>query len=248
MLLQKVIIKKDSFINDIVRQDHHTVDVFRKYGIEYCCAGRFPLEMICLDKGLPFEQLKKELEDASRVIQLPHTLAYETWNIDFLTSYITHVHHQFLRKTLPATGEIVRHFADEHIKKYPYMQEVAELLEQLTKEILPHIQYEEDTVFPYICQVVHAYENNDSYGKLLVKTLRKPLDVIMRHEEDILSGLILKIRLLTNSYIAPDHACVSHGVALARLKELDNDLMQHVYLENEVLFPRAIKIEQELLS
>lgn len=128
------------------------------------------------------------------------------------------------------------------------MQEVARLFEQLKKELLPHIQHEEDTIFPYICQVVHAWENNDTYGRLLVKTLRKPLGVMMKHEEDVLSALTLKIRLLTNNYAVPDRACVSHQVALARLKELDNDLMQHIFLENEVLFPRAIKIEQELLK
>ena len=71
---------------------------------------------------------------------------------------------------------------------------------------------------------------------------------MVRHEEHVLSALMLKIRLLTNNYATPDHACVSHRLAVARLKELDNDLMQHIYLENEVLFPRAIKVEQELLK
>jgi regulator of cell morphogenesis and NO signaling len=248
MLLHKVIINKESFINDIIQQDHRTVDVFRKYGIEYCCSGRFPLEMICLNKGLDFEQVKKELEAATRVVQLPNTLAYDTWSIDFLTSYITNIHHQFLRATLPGTAQIVRHFADEHVKKYPYMQEVAGLFEVLKKELLPHIQHEEETIFPYICQVVHAWENNDIYGRLLVKTLRKPLNLMMHQEEDVLSAQMLKIRQHANNYQVPEKACVSHQVALARLKELDSDLMQHIYLENEILFPRAIKIEQELLK
>ena len=148
----------------------------------------FHWKRFALNNGLDFEQIKKELEDASRITQLPPMLAYETWNIDFLTSYVVNVHHQYLKMTLPDTCEIVRHFADKHVSKYPHMQEVASLCEQLAKEILPHIQYEEDTIFPYICQVVHAYENNDSYAKLLVKTLRKPLDIIMRHEEDITVG------------------------------------------------------------
>ncbi len=248
MLLHKVVINKDSFINDIIQQDHRTVDVFRKYSIEYCCSGRFPLEMICLNKGLDFEQVKKELEDASRVVQLPNTLAYENWSIEFLTSYITNIHHQFLRTTLPGTAQIVRHFADGHVKKYPYMQDVAALFEQQKKALLPHIQYEEESIFPYICQVVHAWENNDTYGRLLVKTLRKPVDVMMRHEEDALSDITFKIRSLTSNYQAPERACVSHQVVLSRLKELDNDLMQHIFLEKEVLFPRALKIEQELLK
>lgn len=128
------------------------------------------------------------------------------------------------------------------------MQEVYALFVQLEKEILPHIRYEEETIFPYICQIAHAYENHDSYAKLLVKTLRKPLDAIMKHEDDLLMALVLKIRLLTNNYSAPENACVSHTLALSRLKELDNDLIQHIYLEKEILFPRALAIESELLK
>jgi regulator of cell morphogenesis and NO signaling len=248
MFLQKIAIERNSFINDIVKQDHHTADVFRKYGIEYCCSAKWPLETICMMKGLEFEQLKKELENASRVIRLPPMLAFDAWNIDFLTSYITHVHHYYLKNTLTDTATIVKHFADGHVKKYPYMQEVCGHFEQFKEQVLPHIQYEEETIFPYICQVAHAYENNDVYAKLLVKTLRKPLHVMMRQEENILSALILKIRTATNGYIVPEHACVSHTVVLSRLKDLDNDLMQHIYLENEILFPRAIKMESELLK
>jgi len=248
MFLHKIAIEPGSFVNSLVRQNHHTADVFRKYGIEYCCGGKWPLETVCMTKGIEFETLRKELEDACRLVQLPPGTDFNGWNIDFLTSYIVNVHHQFLKKTLPATGEIIKHFADSHEKKYPYMQDVSRIFEQLSKEMLPHIKYEEETIFPYICQIAHAFENKDSFAKLLVKTLRKPLDVIMKHEEDVLSALILKIRILTNSYALPENACVSHSLALSRLKDLDNDLMQHIYLENEILFPRALKIETELLK
>jgi regulator of cell morphogenesis and NO signaling len=231
-----------------VRQEHRTADVFRKHGIEYCCGGKWPLETVCLTKGIEFDQLKKELEDVCRVIQLPPLVSFNTWNTDFLTSYIVNVHHQYLKTTMPDTEEIIKQFADGHVKQYPHMQDVFATFQQLKKEILPHIQYEEDTIFPYICQIAHAHENNDTYAKLFVKTLRKPLAVIMKHEEDVLSALILKIRMATNSYTSPENACVSHTLSLSRLKELDNDLMQHIYLENEILFPRALKIEAELLK
>ncbi|MES1223357.1 MAG: DUF542 domain-containing protein [Bacteroidota bacterium] len=247
MFLQKSVIGRNSVVSSIVRSDHRTADVFRKYGIEYCCGGKWPLETVCLTKGIEFDQLKKELEDVCRVIQLPPAISFSNWNTDFLTGYIVNVHHQYLKKTMTDTGEIIKQFADSHVKQYPHMQEVFALFQQLKMEILPHIQYEEETIFPYICQIAHAHDNNDTYAKLLVKTLRKPLDVIMKHEEDVLSALVLKIRIATNSYIAPENACVSQLLALSRLEELDNDLMQHIYLENEILFPRALKIEAELL-
>jgi len=248
MFLHKIAIGQNSFVNDIVRQHHRTADVFRKYGIEYCCGGKWPLDTVCMTIGIEFSQLQKELEDVCRVVQLPPAIAFDTWDTDFLISYIKNVHHQYLKKTLPGTEEIIKHFAAGHIKKYPYMQEVVSQFQQLIKEILPHIQYEEETIFPYISQIAHAWENSDTYAKLLVKTLRKPLNDIMKHEQDVLLAPVLTIRKLTSNYTVPENACVSHTLALSRLKELDNDIMQHIYLENEILFPRALKIESELLK
>lgn len=248
MLLQKIIIDRKSVVSDIVKEDHHSVDVFRKHGIEYCCAGKFPLEDVCASKGIPFEQIKKELEDACRVVQLPHAMDYHSWNVDFLTNYIVNVHHGYLRRTLPDTKEILGKFASGHEKKFPYISDVARLYNKLHTSLLPHIHYEEEVVFPYIRQVVHAFENNDSYARLLVKTLRKPLDKLMSHEEENLASLMVELRAAANNYEMPSNSCTSHGVALQRLKELDNDLMQHIYLENQVLFPKAIGIEQQLLK
>ena len=248
MFLHKIAIVPNSSASTIVRQNHHTADVFRKYGIEYCCGGNWPLETVCMTKGVEFDILKKELDDACRLAQLPPLIEYTNWNTDFLISYIINIHHQFLKKSLPDTAAIIEDFAEGHKKQFPEMQEVAGLFQQLQHEIIPHLKYEEETIFPYILQIAHAHENKDSYAKLLVKTLRKPLHVIMKHEEETLSGLILKIRLLTNSYLLPAKSCVSHTLAFARLKDLDNDLMQHIYLENDILFPRALRIESELLK
>lgn len=248
MFLNKIEIDPSSLPSDIILQNHHTAEIFKKYGIEYCCAGKWPLETVCTMKGISYTTLKSELEEAGRTNYLSTRLAFEQWDVDFLTSYIINVHHHYLRSTLSGTEDIVAHFADEHIKKYPYMQEVKKLCQTLSKEIIPHINEEEKTIFPYICQVVHAYENKDSYAKLLVKTLRKPLETMIRQEQELLQKLILKIREQTNNYVPPENACISHKVALSRLEELDNDMVQHIYLENNILFPKAIHIEQELLK
>jgi regulator of cell morphogenesis and NO signaling len=248
MFLSNFEIEPATTVSDIVSRDYRTAEVFRKYDIEYCCGGKWPLETVCMMKGLKFEDLKKELKLVSRNTDISTSLPYETWDVDFITSYIINVHHQYLRTTLPVTEEILTEFLADHEKKFPYMVKVKNSFDRMKKDIMPHIKHEEETIFPYICQVSHAYENSDSYARLLVKTLRKPLDSMMRHEHDMLSAPILNIRNLTNNYSIPEKACVSHKVVLSRLKELDNDLMQHIYLENEVLFPRTLKIEQELLK
>lgn len=247
MFLRSFEITPTTTVSDIVLQDYRTADVFHKYGIEYCCTGWWPLEIACTIKGLEVERLTKELENITRTVQASSALFFQTWETDFLIDFIIHVHHHYLEQSLPRTAAMIKHFVDEHEKKYPHMQEVNTLFIQLIAEIFPHIRQEEEVVFPYIRQMVHAYENKDSYGKLLVKTLRKPVDIMMLHEKGLIS-LLLSLRDITNQYTPPESACVSYKVTLCRMKELDNDLMQHIYLENEILFPRALKIEQELLN
>jgi regulator of cell morphogenesis and NO signaling len=248
MFLPGIAIEKSTSVNEIVKQNYRTADVFRKYGIEYCCGGKWPIETVCMTKGLEFEQLKKELLESSRSVQLPQSLPYNDWPIDFLINYIIHIHHHYLKESLPGTEAILKDFTDDHAKKFPHMSEVFKIFVQLRKEILPHIQQEEESIFPYIRQIANAHKNNDSYAKLLVKTLRKPIETMASHEHTFLDSSIYRFRELTNNYTTPDNACVSHRLTFSRLKDLDNDLVQHIYLENEILFPKAIRIEQELLK
>src|SRR5262247_2854247 len=98
-------INEDLSISNIVTADYRTADVFRKYGIEFCCGGKLPLKMVCEMKNLNIDGLKKELEESIRTIHLPNSLKFEDWDIDFLTDYIVNVHHQYLKSTLPETKE-----------------------------------------------------------------------------------------------------------------------------------------------
>jgi regulator of cell morphogenesis and NO signaling len=248
MELNEITIDGNSIVSDIVKSNFHTADVFRRHDIEYCCGGRWPLEAVCHAKGIELDKLKKELTAASRVVYVSAGLPYHTWPVDFLTDYIVNVHHSYIRHSMPVTGDMLRHFAGKHEKKYPYLMEVRALYEKLEQDVLPHLAYEEEIIFPYICQVAHAYENNDSYARLLVKTLRKPLDALMQHEHTLLEAPMVTIRELTKNFAAPENACISHRVVLARLEELDNDLVQHLYLENQILFPTALRIEKEILQ
>jgi regulator of cell morphogenesis and NO signaling len=118
----------------------------------------------------------------------------------------------------------------------------------MANQIVPHIQHEEESIFPYLRRVAHAYDGKDSYARLLVKTMRKPLGQMIDDEHGIMIETIYKFRNWTNNYNRPVNACTSHGVILSRLEELDHDLTQHVHLENNVLFPKILKMEKELLE
>jgi regulator of cell morphogenesis and NO signaling len=241
-------IDQDLLVSDIVSNDYRTADVFRKYGIDFCCGGRWPLKMVCDTKNLDIALVKRELEEAIRSIHLPNALKFNEWDIDFLTDYIINVHHQYLRKALPEAKDYLISFSEGHQKKFPHLVDLLKIFTDLSKEMLPHLQEEETIIFPYIRQIAHAYNSKESYAALLVRTLRKPVENVMHHEHESVNKSLRQMRQLTDHYTLPEGACVSHKVTFLKLLEIDNDLVQHMHLENNILFPRAIAMEKELLE
>lgn len=248
MFLKPIEIVRDSFVADMVKKDYRTAAVFHRYGIEYCCGGRFPLSVICDNMGIDMEKLMTELEMATRPLKISTRLPFEEWSVDFLTDYILHVHHQYLRDSLPFIEAHLEKFVAGHTRKFPFLTELQELFKKLHTHMLPHLQQEEEVLFPYVRQIAHAYDDSEPYAGLLVRTLRKPVEAVMQQEHDTVMQTLLRMRQLTQSYTVPENACVSHRVAFSLLQELDDDLVQHLYLENQVLFPKAIAMEKELLK
>ena len=248
MFLNKLEIDKQSTVSELVQKDYRTADVFRKFEIEYCCGGRWPLETVCMMKGLEVNDLIRQLEDATRTVQIPNIIAFQGWNLDFLIDYIINVHHNYLRKALPETEKLLQEFSEKHASKFVYLPELISHYDKLSKKIMASMEREEEIIFPYIRQITHAWADKESYAALLVRTLRKPLEEMMHKENETIPDTIRSVRELTMSYTPPEKACVSHHVVFSKLKEIDEDLMQHIYLEKSVLFPRAVEIERELLQ
>ena len=248
MFLQSYKIENNSIVNDIVAHDYRTAGVFHKHGIEYCCSGNWSLKMACDMGGLDATLIREELEESMRNISISNDIEFKEWNIDFLIDYIINVHHQYLKAALPEAKDYLDQFAGGHKEKFNYLEPLQKIFLQMSKEIYPHMQKEEEIFFPYIKQIAHAYYNNESYAGLLVRTLRKPVKEFMMHEHELVGTKLLRMRDLTNNYTLPDNACISHLVTFSKLRELDNDLFQHIHLENTLVFPKAMEMEKELLQ
>lgn len=248
MFLPSLHIDRKSLVSDIVSRDYRTAEVFRKHGIGYCCGGKWPVDIACEMNGVNIDLLELELRDATRNFQLSNQLDFSSWDIDFLVDYIINVHHCYLRKTTGPVQELLTDFISEHLKKFGWLAELQQRYTALVRHLDISMQREEDVLFPYIRQIAHAHEDKESYAALLVRTLRKPVEDTMQRANDQVAGLLRTIRDLTGHYTVPANACTSHKVVLAKLRELDNDLSQHYYLEHSVLFPRALAIEKEVLN
>lgn len=248
MLANNYKIEPSFFVTDIVTHDYRTADVFRKYDIDFCCGGKWPLDMVCKNKNLDIDDILLELQKIVGQNFSNAAIDFDSWELDFLTDYILNVHHTYLAKALPDIQQQIKKFLDEHRKKFAELAELESIINQFMKEIPPHMKKEEEIFFPYIKQIYHAHKHRESYARLLIRTLRKPLEEVMLKEHETTGGNLHRLRTITNNYTPPANACLSHKITFAKLKELDYDLVQHIHLESNILFPKAIAMEKELLQ
>jgi regulator of cell morphogenesis and NO signaling len=234
-------------ISEIVKKDHRTADVFSKYKLSYCCSGNIPLRSACDVKGIDFDEVASDLRRATMTFGFSNNLPFDEWTPDFLIDFLIHIHHAYLYRTLPALSATLESFTVGHQAKYPELTTVTALFSGLSGTLMQHTRQEDEVIFPYIKQIDSVYRRKESYGNLFVRTLRKPLHNT-RKEHLKIRDLLSELQRVTNHFTAPDNACINYQVIYQKLEELYNNLIQHKYLEDEVLFPKALAIEQNLLQ
>lgn len=233
-------------VADIVRSDYRTADVFIKHGIDYCSDNENLLET-CTSQNLDYNAILGELETVTKTITISNTLHFSEWKIGFLIDYIVNVHHAYMHAAAPSIENYLISFIEAHKKKYPEMNKILFLFRELSVLLLTHSRHEEEIIFPYIRQIENTHRRKETYGNLFVRTLRKPLSNIEK-EHDVIMSILNEIRTLTNNYYCslnagPDQLAIYH-----KLEEFHNDMMQHTHLEDDILFPKAIEMEKELLQ
>ena len=235
-------------VSDIVRDNYRTADVFKGFGINYCCGGDISLQEACSRKGISLQEVENALQPAFNTSSLTGSIQFANWKMDFLIDYLINIHHAYLNITLPVLTPALSSYVESHSKKFPHLVKVLQVYRQLEEKVLQHNHVEETSIFPYLKQMINAYNRKETYGALFVKTMRKPLQRILEKEYQQISDLLVQLRAAANNYQIPKDSCTNYGVYMSKLAELDNDLVQHKHLENNILFPKVLQMEKELLQ
>ena len=241
-------ISPETKVSDIVKRDYRTADVFRRYGISYCCGGNWPVAVACKMTAVDPSELIDALKASVRNLRLPGQTDFQSWETVFLVDYIVNVHHHYLKISLPLIRPMLADFVTEHAKKFNYLHDLLEQFDYLLAQLNALMETEEQVLFPYIRQLAHAHRHPEPYGALFIRSFRKPAAEMMTAGIGLISSLLTGIRLITKQYITPENACVSHIVVISKLRELDVDLEHHFHLEQSVLYPKIIQLEKDLLG
>jgi regulator of cell morphogenesis and NO signaling len=104
---------------------------------------------------------------------------------------------------------------------------------------------EEQVLFPYIAGLVQAAEQNSAAPFAPFGTVKNPVRMMML-EHDTAGDILRELRALTSDYTAPADACISYRTLYQALEDFEKDLHQHIHLENNILFPKALELESAL--
>lgn len=229
-------------LGQIATKDLRKAEVFRKYGLDFCCGGKKTVKEACLEKGIDPAVVEKELNAADKNPTM-RPLPYNDWTLDFLADYIVQTHHSYVRNTLPDLVAYSTKVASVHGGHHPELLEIRNLVNEVNAEMSSHMVKEEKVVFPYIKELV---QNNgvatqaESFG-----SVRQPIN-LMEEEHETVGAAMEQIRALSKDYIVPADGCASYKLLFKMLEEFESDLHIHIHLENNILFVKAMDLEKEL--
>ncbi|MGE0130396.1 MAG: iron-sulfur cluster repair di-iron protein [Blastocatellales bacterium] len=214
--------------------------VFEQFGIDYCCGGRRTLSEACRTRKVQMEDVVRSLEAAR---QTPDDS--RDWRQESLASlavYIVEKHHHFTREEIERLEKLFDKVCARHGENHPELFEAQKTFYQLKLDLLPHMLKEEQVLFPYITQMETAVNQSRAVPQPFFVTVRNPVRMMMT-EHDAAGELLQSLRGSTNDYTPPADACISYQTLYQALAGFEADLHQHIHLENNLLFPRAVEME-----
>ena len=230
---------------EITANNYQTAVIFKKYGIDFCCGGKKTLQEACLENNIDESIIIGELESSN--INSISQENYSEWNIDFLADYIVSTQHQYVRKNLPIIKDFLEKTVDKHSSNHPELIIVQKNYNQAYNELIPHMQKEEQILFPYIKQMIKMKELNRKMNESRFGTVRNPISM-MEQEHEMAGALFKNIREISKNLTPPEDACKTYQVTYSMINEFEENLHFHIHLENNILFPKAIKLEEEILN
>jgi regulator of cell morphogenesis and NO signaling len=226
-------------VGEIVTTDFRAASVFEQFGIDFCCGGRQSITDACRTASADPALVRRALE----ALPPPATNDEDDvtrWPVERLIDHIVSTHHMYVRQAMPTIAHYLAKLVNVHGERHPELARISAHFDELRRELQQHLMKEEHVLFPYIREIAAA---TDGDRRSPFGTIENPIRMMEREHQDAGDELRL-IRELTHGYAPPSDGCTTYRVCFAELERFERDLHRHVHLENNVLFPKAIALEQ----
>jgi len=231
-------------VREVAMELPHSTRLFEKLRIDYCCGGHRPLAEACASAGVDVGDVMEMLggvtqsEDAAAV-------DFQNASLPELITHILDTHHVFTKSEMERLQSLTDKVIGAHGANHPELLHVRELWQRLCADLKPHMFKEEQILFPYMIALAQAADHKWAAPFAPFGTVNNPIRMMMR-EHDTAGEIVRELRALTSDYKAPADACISYQTLYQALENFERDLHQHIHLENNILFPKALDMESAL--
>jgi len=234
-----------SVIGDIVAKNYKTAEVFRSYGVDFCCKGNRTLKDLSGSENIVMEKLIGDLE---RVISegKDSNTDYDKWPLDLLADFIEKKYHRYIEEKIPVITEYLTKVCKLHGQGYNELYKIHEIFSSSSEDLLHHMMKEENILFPYIRKMVADERQGLCHKPPMFGSIKNPISMMM-DEHTTEGDRYREIASLSNNYTPPSGTCNTFIVTYALIQEFEEELHKHIHLENNILFPNAIKYEESLI-
>lgn len=233
-------------LRSIALEEPATIRVFESFQLDYCCGGNRPLAAACAEKGLNVHSVLNALA----AVKAGDEAAEEDWSQASLSALMGHIvsrHHVYIRKELPRLMPMAEKVAAKHGPAHPEFRRLEAQLRELGEELTAHLYKEEAILFPYIEAMERNRNGEGGAPQACFGTVESPIRM-MTMEHEAAGAALEAMREATQGFRPAAWACPTVAGLLDGLAGFEKDLHRHVHLENNLLFPQAIKLESGVLA
>jgi regulator of cell morphogenesis and NO signaling len=239
-----VTVTTEKTVRELALENPAVTRVFEKLGIDYCCGGNRSLEQACREANLPMDQVLNSLAAAEPSIRTVQTdRDWQRKPLSDLIAHITSTHHSYTRTEIARLGPLFDKVCSVHAENHPELLQVRASFRGLAQELTMHMMKEEMVLFPYVVRMEDAVIQREPVLPPPFGSVKNPVSM-MENEHDSAGKALRAMRHASGGYAPPPDACVSYDTLYKALAGFEADLHQHIHLENNILFPRAIAMEQ----
>jgi regulator of cell morphogenesis and NO signaling len=225
-------------VREVAAQVPESTRLFETLQIDYCCGGNRPLTEACASAGVEVDSVMKQLSVLDKSAPTERAVDFQKLSLTQLITHIVDTHHVFTKSEMSRLRALVTKVIGAHGANHPELLTVGELFQRLCADLEPHMFKEEQVLFPYIIRM----EKAETVLLAPFGTVKNPIRMMMM-EHDTAGDILRKLRAVTSDYRVPSDGCISYQTLYQALQGLEKDLHQHIHLENNVLFPKAVELE-----
>jgi regulator of cell morphogenesis and NO signaling len=248
MLLESTMLDPTKTVRELALEIPTATRIFEKMKIDYCCGGNNSLDEACVLAGVEVGELQRLFAEAAKFDASSNCeLDFQRLTLTDLIGHILAKHHVYTKEEMARLQLLIAKVIAAHGVNHSELSHMGELFQRLCADLTPHMTKEENVLFPYLEELEASILQNRPAPFAPFGTVKNPVRMMMM-EHDTVGDLLRELRALSSDYAVPADGCISYETLYQALEAFEKDLHQHIHLENNILFPRAVEMENKVLT